>query len=205
MNFIDFRNKFFDFGIFSNNQVYSWRKNFDRNNLSRWIKKGLIIRLRQGLYTFIEYKSEPNFSLYAANRIYCPSYISLHSALSYYGLIPEAVVQIISVSTLKTASFNNDLGNFNYRTINKMMMFGYDRQKFDNERTFLIAQPAKAIVDLFYLYPEYNTEKEILELRFDEDIITEIVDKNLLLEYTKKTQNKSLMQRIEKLIGIYGL
>lgn len=205
MNFINFKNKFYSFGIVSNNQVYSWHKNFDRNNFSRWNKKRLIIRLRQGLYTFPEYKTKPNFNFFAANRMYRPSYISLHSALSFYGLIPEAVFQTTSVSTLKTTSFENDLGAFVYKTISAKLMYGYSSQKMDAERYFLMACPEKAIIDLLYFYPEYNSEKEILELRFDEAILIEIMNKDLLLEYTERTENKSLLQRVKKLIAVYGL
>lgn len=205
MNFITFKNKFYSFGIFSNYQVYAWYPNFDRNNFTRWFKKGLLIRLRQGLYTFPENKTKPNFDFYAANRIYRPSYISIHSALSFYGLIPEAIFQTTSVSTLKTASFKNDFGTFVYKTINAKLMYGYNSKKIDAERYFLIADPEKAIMDLLYLYPEYNSEKEILELRFDEDILLEIFHKELLIEYTEKTENKSLLQRVKKLITVYGL
>ena len=205
MNFLQFREKFLKLSVFTNNQVYAWYPNFDRNNFTRWFKKGLLIRLRQGLYTFPENKTKPNFDFYAANRIYRPSYISIHSALSFYGLIPEAIFQTTSVSTLKTASFKNDFGTFVYKTINAKLMYGYNSKKIDAERYFLIADPEKAIMDLLYLYPEYNSEKEILELRFDEDILLEIFHKELLIEYTEKTENKSLLQRVKKLITVYGL
>jgi len=205
MNFLQFREKFFRISIFTTDQVYTWYPNFDRNNFSRWIKKGLIIRLRQGLYTFPGNKTKPNFDFYAANRIYRPSYISIHSALSFYGLIPEAIFQTTSVSSLKTASFKNDFGTFVYKTINTKLMYGYNSKKIDDERYFFIADPEKAIMDLLYLYPEYNSEKEIFELRFDEDILLEIFHKELLIEYTEKTENKSLLQRVKKLITVYGL
>lgn len=205
MNFLQFREKFFKLSIFTTDQVYAWYPNFDRNNFTRWIKKGLIIRLRQGLYTFPGNKTKPNFDLYAANRMYRPSYISIHSALSFYGLIPEAVFQTTSVSTLKTTSFKNDFGNFVYKTINSKLMYGFSSKKIDVEKYFLIADPEKAIMDLLYLYPEYNSEKEILELRFDEDILTEIFNKDLLIEYTEKIENKSLLQRVKQLISVYDL
>jgi predicted transcriptional regulator of viral defense system len=205
MNFLQFKEKFFKLSIFTTDQVYAWYPNFDRNNFSRWVKKRLIIRLRQGLYTFPEYKTKPNFDFYAANRIYRPSYISIHSALSFYGLIPEAVFQTTSVSTLKTASFKNDFGTFVYKTISAKLMYGYSSKKIDAERYFLIADPEKAIMDLLYLYPEYNSEDEIFELRLDEDILLEIFNKELLIEYTEKTENKSLLQRVQKLITVYGL
>jgi predicted transcriptional regulator of viral defense system len=90
MNFQEFRNAFYELALFTPSQVYSWQPGFDKNNLLNWVKKGFLLKLRNGLYTFPEYLAEPGFGLHIANRIYRPSYISLHSALSFYGMIPEA-------------------------------------------------------------------------------------------------------------------
>ena len=92
MNWIEFKHKMFDLVCFSIHQVYAWRPGFDRNNLVRWTKKGYLVHLRRGWYAFPEYKDKPEFAEYIAGRIYSPSYISLHSALAFYGLIPESVV-----------------------------------------------------------------------------------------------------------------
>lgn len=119
MTFLEFKNQFFDLACFNIYQVYAWQPDFDRNNLTRWAKKGYLIRLRQGYFAFSEYKSKPDYSLYFANRIYRPSYISLHTALSFYGMIPEAVVQITNVTTLKTTSFVNDFGEYSYKNVKK--------------------------------------------------------------------------------------
>ena len=51
MNWIEFRNKMFELGCFSIHQVYAWQPGFDRNNFARWIRKGYLVRLRQGLST----------------------------------------------------------------------------------------------------------------------------------------------------------
>lgn len=120
MSFLEFKNKMFDLACFNIHQIYAWQSGFDRNNLTRWVKKGYLIRLRQGYFAFSEYKNKPDYSFYFANRIYRPSYISLHSALAFYGLIPEAVVQITSVTSLKTESFNNDSGEYSYKSIKKI-------------------------------------------------------------------------------------
>lgn len=61
--------------------------------------------LRNEYYAFPEFRQFPEASRYVANLIYSPSYISLHSALEFYGMIPEEVVQITSVTTLKAAKF----------------------------------------------------------------------------------------------------
>jgi predicted transcriptional regulator of viral defense system len=137
MNWIEFKSRMFEFGCFSIQHVYAWDSGFDRNNFSRWLKRGYLVRLRQGLYTFPEYKSKPDMAVYFAGRIYSPSYVSLHSALASYGLIPEAVVQITSVTSLKTARFKNDFGEYSYQSVREDLMFaswGHSRGAVSSSR-----------------------------------------------------------------------
>ena len=171
MNYLEFKNRMFDLGCFNTHQVYAWKPDFDRNNFVRWAKKGLLLRLRQGYYTFPEYKNKPDFSLFFANRIYRPSYISLHTALAFYGMIPEAIVQITSVTSLKTASFQNEIGEYEYKSVRKELMFGYNIKSIANGQSIQLARPEKALLDLLYLYPFYNTEQEMEDLRLDDDFL----------------------------------
>ncbi len=205
MNYLEFRNKMFDLGCFSSHQVYAWQPNFDRNNFVRWTRKGLLVRLRQGYYTFPEYKSKPDFALYFANRIYRPSYVSLHTALAFYGMIPEAVVQITSVTTLKTADFRNDFGEFAYKNIRENLMFGYDLKPIADGRTLQLATPEKALLDLLYLYPFYNSQTDFEELRLDEDFMQDDFDIKRMEEYLAQFKNKALEKRVKLLINAYGL
>ena len=193
----------FDLACFSSNQVYAWQPNFDRNNFSQWIKRGLLVRLRQGIYTFPEYISKPDFSLYFANRIYRPSYVSLHTALAFYGIIPEAVVQITSVTSLKTANFNNSFGEFSYKSISEELMFGYDLKPLTDGRTLQLAKPEKAILDLLYLYPFYNTTNELEELRLDNDFMLDDFKWELMQTYIMQFKNKALEKRIKLLTSTY--
>ena len=62
MNFLQFKERMFPLACFNINQVLSFQPDFDRNNISRWIKKGYIIKLRQSYYTFPEYRSKPGYS-----------------------------------------------------------------------------------------------------------------------------------------------
>lgn len=195
----------FDLGCFNIHQVYAWKPGFDRNNFVRWANKGLLLRLRQGYYTFPDYKGKPDFALYFANRIYRPSYVSLHTALAFYGMIPEAVVQITSVTSLKTVSFTNDFGEYGYKSVKEELMFGYDLKPIADGRTFQLARPEKALLDLLYLYPFYNTGQELEDLRLDEDFLQDDLDRKLLEEYTLKFKNKALEKRMQLLINTYGL
>ena len=195
----------FDLACFSNDQVYSWQPGFDRNNLSRWIKKGLLVHLRQGYFTFPEYKGKPDYAWYFANRIYRPSYISLHSALAFHGIIPESVIQITSVTSLKTAYFVNLFGEFTYKTIRKELMYGYVLKTMSDGRTLQIADPEKALSDLLYLYPEYSTKQDMLDLRLDEEYLQNDLKRNLLNEYISQFKSKTLEKRVNQLFISYGL
>lgn len=205
MTFLEFKNKMFDLACFNIYQIYAWQPGFDRNNLTRWTKKGYLVRLRQGYFAFSEYKNKPEYSLYFANRIYRPSYISLHTALAFYGIIPEAVVQISSVTSLKTASFANDFGEYSYSSVKENLMFGYGLKPMADNRTIQFAVPEKALLDLLYLYPFYNNEQELEELRLDEDYLQDDLNKDLLMDFCAKFQNKALDGRIRLLFKTYGL
>ncbi|MCF7814761.1 MAG: hypothetical protein K9N40_09805 [Candidatus Cloacimonetes bacterium] len=203
MKYLDFKEEFFDLACFNLNQIYAWQPDFDRKNLTRWLKKGYILRLKQAYYTFSEYLSKPDFELYFANKMYSPSYISLQSALAFYGMIPESVVQITSVSSRKTSSFINQMGEFSYKTIKADFFFGYKLKSISDDKTVKIATPEKALLDLFYLYPFYNSEQEILNLRIDEDFLKNDFNYGLLEEYRQKMNILALDDRLNKFREAY--
>lgn len=205
MNYLEFKKRMFNLGCFNTNQVYAWKPDFDRNNFVRWTKNGLLLRLRQGYYTFPEYKSESDFTLFFANRIYRPSYISLHTALAFFGIIPEAVVQITSITSLKTASFKNDIGEYEYKSVREELMFGYDIKPIANGLSLQFAQPEKALLDLLYLYPFYNTEQEMENLRLDEYFLQDELDLQIIEDYTLKFKSMALEKRVKLLKNTYGL
>ena len=205
MDFLTFRNHLYPQGCFNVNQVLLWQRDFDRNNLTRWCRRGLLVKLRNEHYAFPEYRQVPGFARYVANQIYKPSYISLHSALSFYGMIPEEVVQLTSVSTLKTASFSNPFGSFHYQNVKESLLFGYEINTMSDGRGVLMATPEKAILDLLYLNPFYRTEKDIEELRLDWDFMSSDLDVNRLDDYLARFASRSLDQRIGVLKRFYEI
>ncbi|HBC78051.1 MAG TPA: hypothetical protein DEO60_11080 [Bacteroidales bacterium] len=204
MNFIEFRNRFLSLACFTTNQVYASYPEFNRNNLVHWVRKGYLIRLRQGFYAFPEYKESTDFTLYFANIIYKPSYISLQTALSFYGIIPETVPQITSVTTLKTMRFSNDFGEYSYKNIKPDMMFGYDLREMGDDRRIMFATPEKALIDLLYLYPFYNTERDLEELRLDESYMEIDFNAGKLMEYSDRIASKALKNRIMMLRKVHN-
>lgn len=205
MVYQDFRNVFFDQVCITNKLIQAWYPGFDKNNLGRWVNKGYLIRLRNGYYTFTEHTIIPDIQLFLSNRIYRPSYISLHTALAFYGMIPESISQITGISTLKTASFHNDTGIFTYKSIKPGLFWGYEQLAFQGEKTILMATPEKAVVDLLYVYPFYNNEHELIALRLDEDYLEENFNTNRFVMYLDEIKNIALEKRGRLLLKTYGI
>ncbi len=205
MNFWQLRNQFYDLICFNVNQVYAWKPDFEKNNLTRWVKQNLVVKLRNSWYSFPDYLKTPNIQNFVSNKIYSPSYVSLHSALAFYGIIPEAIVQTTAVSSLKKANFENVFGSFSYQQILPGLMFGNEQKTFLNKYSLLFATPEKAILDLLYLYPQYNSEREILELRLDEEFMHEDLNVKRLNEFTERFQSKTLRNRVNLLLKIHDL
>jgi predicted transcriptional regulator of viral defense system len=205
MNFETFRQAFFKQICFTSGQVFAWYPEFDKNNLWRWNKKGYLLKLRQGYYMFAEHSDLPDIDYYVANCIYKPSYISLHTALAFFGLIPESVIQIVSITTLKTSLFKNEIGSFSYKRIKESLFWGYDYLEFSGNRTVMMAIPEKALLDLLYLYPFYQTEKEILDLRLNEDILSESIDYEKLHSFLLLYKSKKLDKQVNILRKVYNL
>jgi len=204
-SYISLRNKFIEYGCFSIYQVQMWDAGFDSNNYTRWCKQGLLLRLRRGWFAFPELLKVPDFARYIASRIYKPSYVSLQTALSFYGMIPEAVTDITSVSTLKTAEFVNSFGTYAYRTVKPELFFGFELKKMADGRAIPFAAPEKALLDFLYLYPEYNNEAAMLDLRLDGDYLINELNVERLGKYTSQFGSKALDLRLRTLLKAYGL
>lgn len=114
--------------------------------LIRYTQKGLLRRLKRGLYVSINRTPSPWL---IANQLYKPSYLSLESALSYYGLIPESVFSVISVTTKTTREFEAGDHRYLYRTIKRRAFGGYRSIEIGGE-PILIAEREKALADYLY-------------------------------------------------------
>ncbi len=120
--------------------------------LTGWKKKGWILGLRKGLYVLNrdDRQIEPSH-FFLANQIFIPSYVSLESALAFYGLIPEFVAATTSVTSRKTCEFTNEFGVFTYQHLQPKSYTGFTTIKESEKISYLIAAPEKAVVDFIYL------------------------------------------------------
>jgi len=173
-----------------------------RIQLSRWVKAGKIYQLRRGIYSVSPpfQKRQPHPFL-VANHLQKASYVSLQSALSFYGLIPEVVNITISVSTGRPERLRTPLGTYEFRHIKTELLFGYRMTEF-GEQSALIATPEKALLDLIYLQAGSDSAAYLKELRLQN---TEKLDKDLLRKQSEKFNTPKLQNAVNGILQImYG-
>ena len=114
--------------------------------LIRCVKKGFLTRLKRGLYAS---PTRAPSAWAVANRLRVPSYVSCSSALSYYGLIPETVYAVGSITTKSTREFKVNGAAYIYRSV-RPGAFGHYRLEKIGGAPVLIAEKEKALADYFY-------------------------------------------------------
>ena len=137
-----------------------------RRQLSRWVRAGRIYQLRRGLYAlappFEKVKPHP---FVIANIMVRGSYVSNQSALAHYGLIPEYVPVVTSVTTARPARWDTPLGQYQFRHVKTELLFGYQLATLAGDQTAFTAAPEKALLDLIYLQPGGDSPAYLRELR----------------------------------------
>lgn len=127
--------------------------NRPNDKISELLRSGQLTALRRGLYVAGPESDLPiPDALLLANHLRGPSYVSLESALSYWGMIPERVFEVSSV-TIKTAkNYDTPLGRFSYRHLaTPYYSFGVQRVELAPQQMAMIASPEKAICDKIVL------------------------------------------------------
>lgn len=109
--------------------------------LHLWKKTGEIISVKRGVYAFAG--TTPN-NRDIISALYPFSYISLESALSSFGIIPDVPFKITAVTTRPSKTFTTPWGVVSFRQIAKRAFNGYDPK-------MLIAEKEKAVVDYLFL------------------------------------------------------
>jgi len=137
-----------------------------RRQLSRWVKAGKIYQLRRGLYALAPpYQKVKPHPFVIANRMVRGSYVSVQSALAYYGLIPEYTPVTTSVTTRRPAHWQTPLGVFVFRHLKPELLYGYKMTDLGNDQQAFVASPAKALLDLIHLQPGGDLPDYLRELR----------------------------------------
>lgn len=156
-------------------KVLKLKKNSARVIANRYVKKGYIIRLKKNFYILREkwdnLTIEEKFAL--ANILQVPSYISLTTALSYYGYTTQVQQNYYeSVNIHRSNELQKEDTVFKYIKLNKKLYFGYIKKN-----NFFIALPEKAILDALYLMSRGKYKLDLSAIDFNK------FNKNLVNQY----------------------
>ncbi len=169
-----------------------------QKQLSRWTEAGKLNQLRRGLYVLAEpYRSTDPHPFLIANQLLSPSYISLQSALSYYELIPEAVLETTSITNRRrTVALETKLGTYLYQVVQKDFFTGFSLAEVTPKQLVYLARPEKALLDLIYLTPQGGKMSFLESLRLQN---TEQLDIRWMREFTRSIGKNKLMNAVDNL------
>lgn len=178
--------------------------------IKKFINKGLLIPIKKGFYISsfyldkIRQKNETEEYLeYLAGIIRYPSYISLEYALAKYGLIPESVFRITSISKKTTRKYDSELITFSYRKIKDNLFMGFIEKKYGRQ-TIRFATPSKALFDYLYL-KKFISVMEIEDFLLKTGRINwsvlELSDKKLFTKYVDLSSSKKMNKILKILVN----
>jgi predicted transcriptional regulator of viral defense system len=117
------------------------------------------------------------------------SYVSLQSALAHYGIIPEYVPTVTSVTTRRPEHVDTPLGRFSFRHIKKHLFHGYTHLDLAPNQKAFVATPEKALLDLVYLTTGADNPDFLAELRLQN---TEQLNTEKIAELADRSKSKKL-------------
>jgi len=120
-----------------------------RNKIQSLCRSGEIVRVKKGLYIpGTRPGEEPNVDpLVLSGLIYGPSYVSLETALSWHGLIPERVDEVTCITTKRARVFRTPVGRFSYVPIREEAYPLGVRLESGRGGSWFLAEPEKALCD----------------------------------------------------------
>ena len=163
--------------------------------MSRWVKTGRLHQLRRGWYVLAPpYRKVEPHPFFIANRLKKASYISLQSALSFYGMIPEYVPVITSVTTGRPEVLETVEGTFVYKHIKKTLFNTYRSIEVAIGQSIFIASPEKSLMDLIYLTPGSQSVDYLQELRLQN---MESLDMNMMMRKAEDSGSPKMLAAVK--------
>lgn len=156
MNQIENLKKLNNLSYFDKNTISQFIQLSDNSlyaNIKRWIKSGLLIQLKKGLYVtsdfMVSIKQSTFYTEFIANKLREPSYLSMEYVLQKHNILTEAVYGFTSVTLKSKYTYTNSFGVFVYRNIKAALFEGYTIKTGDHF-AIKVATKAKALFDYFY-------------------------------------------------------
>ncbi len=128
-----------------------------------------------------------------------PSYVSLQSALAYYGLIPEAVPVTTSVTTLRPGRWDTPLGSYALRHVKTDLFQDYCLLEVTDEQQAFVAAPEKSLLGLIYLEPGADSHTYLKELRLQN---LEELDLDRLQDHAELTSSPRLQRAAARVAAL---
>lgn len=165
-----------------------------QRQLADWVRAGKVVQLRRGLYTLaLPYRSERPHSYVIANHLVSGSYVSLHTVLSHYDIIPEHVAVVTSVTTGRPGTWQNPYGYFSYQHIQPALFYGFEYRQVTQTQWAYMATPEKALLDLIYLTPDADSKGYLQALRLQN---LDQLDGDRLAVYVARTDKPKLKRAL---------
>jgi hypothetical protein len=179
-----------------------YKRPYDKVN--ELVKKGMLLPVKKGFYI-----PGPRLgiarpeSFLIANHLWGPSYVSLETALSYWGLIPERAFEVSSVTLKKTKNYKTPVGRFSYfQTPLPYYSFGVKSLQLTARQSVLIASPEKALCDKVvqtsgvFLRSIRSTMDFLREdLRIDEEALSQL-NREEIESWIAEAPNKTSLQML---------
>lgn len=168
--------------------------------MKRAMNAGDIIRIRRGLFALSRKHQRNGIDLFElAQKVYGPSYVSLESALSYHGWIPEGVQTTTSVSFRRSKEFTTPIGVFSYSRISRFNYIGVERIT-SGPSSFFVADPTRALIDLVFVNKKDWTGFDPLlsDLRIEQNTLT-ILNRKILMDMRKLRLSQKVTRFIDGL------
>jgi len=186
-----------------------YKRPFDK--IHELVKQGKLTPIKNGLYI-----PGPNLDIFGpepfliANHLWGPSYITMETALSHWGFIPERVYEISSATIKKAKNYKTQVGRFSYYHLS-LPYYSFDIKslKLTSKQTVLIASPEKAICDKIILTSgirlrSTNQVKEFLidDLRIDEESLKNLDTVKMKSWLADAPKTSSISELIKTISGL---
>ncbi len=125
-----------------------------RQQLARLAQRGWLVRIKRGLYVVISDMTSlaaNNISLLRiSNALNNHSYVSLSSALFYYGLVDQLLQSVTAITNTRTRQYHFQGFTFAFSKVQDDFYFGFSEKRVEG-KLVKIADLEKVVLDYLYL------------------------------------------------------
>jgi hypothetical protein len=212
MNFEEAIGEYAD-GPLTRQLIMDMLKDYKRPNdkISELVKAGVLVTVKNGLYVVgPKVKTSKPEPFLVANHLRGPSYVSMESALSHWGFIPERVYEVSSITTKASRTYQTPMGRFTYfHTALPYYAFGLKSVSLTARQVVLIASPEKALCDkviqtsgVQLRSPNETMDFLLEDMRIDEEMLNQLDLKEMdswINEAPKKSSIAMLIKTLHRL------